>query len=116
MTIAPVSFPWNFVKSFFSLASKYTTGPAIAPDVPGDHPADAMVSGCSVGLTRRALAAPRAQERSMVQGSRCALLNPYLENISRVQSLACLSWVDPVRRGPMVSERYSRLTINSLCS
>src|ERR1700682_6668311 len=106
MTIAHFSFTWNFAKPFFSLASKYTTGPVMAPGVLGDHPADAMVSGCSLGLTIRALARPRVHECSMVHGSRCALVNPCFANISRVQSLACLSWGEPVSRGPMVSDRY----------
>src|SRR6266478_855349 len=116
MTMAPFSFPWNFAKSFFSFASKYITAPVIVPGVLGDHPAAAIVSGCSVGLTMRALAFPRVHERSIVQPSRCAFAAPYLANISRVHSFACLSCAEPVNRGPMLSEMYSRFAAASLCS
>src|SRR5271167_1337717 len=52
----------------------------------------------------------------MVQGSRWTLVRPYLRNISAVQSLASLSWGEPVRRGPMASERCSRFWKASLWS
>src|SRR6267154_682211 len=116
MTIAPFSFPRNFAKSFFSFASKYTTAPVIAPGVLGDHPAAAIVSGCSAGLTIRALAVPRAHERSIVHPSRCAFTAPYFANMSRVQSFACLSCGEPVSRAPMLSDKYSRFAAASLCS
>src|SRR6267154_1977289 len=116
ITIAPFSFPRNFAKSFFSFASKYTTAPVIAPGVLGDHPAAAIVSGCSVGPTIRALAVPRAHERSIVHPSRCAFTAPYFANMSRVQSFACLSCGEPVSRAPMLSDKYSRFAAASLCS
>src|SRR5712664_2511163 len=116
MTMAPFSFPWNFAKSFCSFASKYTTGPVTAPGVLGDHPAAAIVKGCSVGLTMRALAFPRVHELSIVQPSRWAFTAPYLANMSRVHSFAFLSCGEPVSRAPMLSERYSRLAAASLCS
>src|SRR6266851_6863322 len=111
MTIAPFSFPRYFSKSSFVFASKYTTGPRTIPLVPGDHPADAIVKGCSVGDTIRARAVPRVQVWAMVQGSNFTLVRPYSRNLAAVQSFACFSCGEPVSRGPISSDRYSRLSI-----
>src|SRR5258707_3836605 len=108
MTIAPFSFPRNFSKSSFVFASKYTTGPRSTPLVPGDHPADAIVSGCPAGLTMRACAVPRVQECAIVHGSRrseehtselqsrqylvCRLL---LEKKKRQRDTTCIHRIEP---------------------
>src|SRR5260370_34247676 len=88
MTIAPFSFPGNFSKSFFVFASKYTIGPRTIPFVPGDHPADAIVSGWTAGLTIRACAVPRDQDRAMVHGSSLTLVSTYSRHVAAVQSFA----------------------------
>src|SRR5262249_61194060 len=91
MTMAPLSLPLYFAKSSLLLASKKTTGPRTVPLVPGAQPAEAMVSGCSVGAMMRAEAVPRVQEWAMVHGSRCTFTKPYVLITSAVHSLACLS-------------------------
>src|SRR5215472_13461472 len=96
--------------------STYMIGPRTLPFVLGDHPAEAIVSGCSVGEMIRAEAVPRVHERAMVHGSRCTLERPYLRNSSAVHSFACFNCGDPVSRGPMLSDKYSRFSIASLCS
>src|SRR5713226_10026760 len=101
MTIAPFNFPRNFSKSSFVFGSKYTTGPRTTPLVPGDHPADAIVNGCSVGLTMRARAVPRVQECAIVHGSSFTLVRPYSRNLAAVQSLACFNCGEKGRRGPI---------------
>src|SRR4029077_2577444 len=111
MTIAPLSFPRNFSKSSLVLASKYTTGPRTGPLVPGAHPADAIVNGCSVGDTIRARAVPRVQECAMVHGSNFTLVRPYSRNLAAVQSFACFNCGEPVSRGPISSDRNSRFSI-----
>src|SRR5260370_18002111 len=105
MTIAPFSFPRNFSKSSFVFASKYTTGPRTTPLVPGDHPADAIVSGCPVGLTMRACAVPRAQECPIVHGSRCTLGRPYSPNLAAVHSFPFFNFVHPHTHGPTPPHR-----------
>jgi len=82
--------------------------------VPGDHPAEAIIKGCSAGLIIRARALPRVQERAIVQGSSFTFVSPYLRNISAVQSFACFNCGEPVRRGPISSDKYSRLAMTSL--
>src|SRR5579862_2110716 len=114
MTIEPFNLPRNFSKSFFSFASKYTTVPLTAPGVPGDHAADAIVSGWSAGAVMRARAVPRVHGRATAHGSRCAFDNPYSANFCFVHSLARLSPGEPLMRAPMLSERYSRFAIASL--
>src|SRR6266404_1842065 len=116
ITIAPFSFPRYFSKSSSVLMSTYTTEPRTTPAVPGAQPADAIVSGCSVGDTMRACAVPRVQECAMVHGSRCTFVRPYSRNFTAVQSLACFNCGEPVSRGPMASPRYSLFCITSLWS
>ena len=96
--------------------STYATEPRTIPAVPGAQPADAIVSGCSVGDTMRACAVPRVQECAMVHGSRCTFVRPYSRNFTAVQSLACFNCGEPVSRGPMASPRYSLFCITSLWS
>src|SRR6266436_1536551 len=91
-------------------------GPRIVPGVLGDHPAEAIVNGCSAGAIIRALAIPRVHECAIVHGSRCTFTSPYFFICSAVHSLAFLSCGDPVSRAPILSERYSRFCMASLCS
>src|SRR6266849_2259216 len=116
MTMAPFSLPLYFCSSSVLCALTYTTGPRTTPAVPGDQPAEASVSGCSAGLRMRPRAVPRRQARAMVHASRCTFDRPYLRNISAVQRLAWAMRSVPVSRGPIMSERYSRLAISSLLS
>ena len=49
----------------------------------------------------------------MIQGSSRTFASPYCLNLSRVQWLALVKPDDPVSRGPIMSQRYSMLAINS---
>ncbi len=111
MTIAPFNFPRNFSRSSFVFASTYTSGPRTIPFVPGDHPAAAIVSGWTVGLTMLACAGPRVQERAMLHGSSFTPVRPYSRNLAAVHSFACFNCGEPVSRGPISSDRYSRFSI-----
>ncbi len=59
----------------------------------------------------RARAVPRVQERAMVHGSSFTLVSPYSRNLAAVHSFACFNCGEPVSRGPISSERYSRFSI-----
>src|SRR5258708_40295256 len=113
MPILSLRFPLNFQKPAFAFPSKYTPGPRTIPAVLGAHPADAMVKGCTAGATIRALAAPRVHECAIVHGSRCTFTSPYSFIFAAVHSFACFVSGDPVNRGPMLSDKYSRLCITS---
>lgn len=97
-------------------AFRWTTGPRTTPGVPGDQPADSSRSRWRVGDTTWPLAVPRVQPRAIFQGSSLAFCRPYSLNLSRVHSLARLRLSDPVSRGPITSQRYSRFAMSCECS
>src|ERR1700733_11399271 len=86
----------------------HSTFPVSGPLVPGAHAHDAPMSTCRCGAINSRSIGPRFHPRPNVHDSVHALSTPYSRNLDLVQSLACLSPADPVSRGPMTSDKYSR--------
>ena len=106
MTTAPLSLPLycgQFLRRgrFMAMTSAW-----ILPSVPGIQPQDATVSGTPLsGSIRRSEAVPRFQASGNSHASWWTLLSPYAFILSAAHSLACLRFLEPVRRGPMSSQR-----------
>src|SRR4051812_46027804 len=88
------------------------TGPRTGPGVDGDQPADSRMSRWSLGATMRPRADCRLQPRAIFQPSRLTFARPYFWNLLCVHWLALFNLGEPVSRGPIMSQTYSRLSIN----
>src|SRR6185312_3387040 len=111
--ILPLSLPLYWSRSLRVLMLTRITSPSTGPFVPGVHAFGSAYSGAVRGASISTLDSLNSQPRpKSSKASSCTLARPQPLNFSWVQALAWAICGELVRRGPMSSVRWPRMTIS----